>query len=252
MNNIKGFSLKRFFLMIRNTLFLERSIILISSAAIGGIVILLSINSAMTSPDSSFYPTFYLVILYIGGLMLTEYVFKGLHDETKGAAWLVLPASIFEKFTSQLVLTTAVFSAGVMTLFFLISLISEGIMHLLIGSGHGLFNPFSEKILWDTLVYFIIQSIFLLGALYFKRSSTMKTILSLCIYFFIFIIVTGISVKILYSGFLKDFLLNLFNKNDAVTQIWSITKRATHIGFWYVFAPLCWVIGYIRLKEKEV
>lgn len=262
MNSIKGFNPRRFFLLIRNSLFLGRSLILIFSAAIGGMVILLSILSAKYRGPleiySIFYSIFYYVTLYTGGFILTENIFKELHHETKGAAWLSLPASTFEKFTCRLVITAVMYPIGIMMLFFLISLISEGIMRNLWGPGHGLdlFNPFTRMILINTLIYFILQSVFLLGGVYFKTHAIIMTILSLAIYSFIFYMIIGFTGKILFKDFFFlwhfVYMSDIMNSMPGLSFIGSILKWAVYIGFWYLLAPLCWVIGYFRLKEKEI
>jgi hypothetical protein len=263
MNSIKGFNPRRFFLLIRNSLFLGRSLILIFSAAIGGMVILLSILSAKYRGLLEMYSIFYYVTLYTGGFILTENIFKELHHEARGAAWLSLPASTFEKFTCRLVITAVMYPIGIMMLFFLISLISEGIMRNLWGPGHGLglFNPFTRMILINTLIYFILQSVFLLGGVYFKTHAIIMTILSLAIYSFIFYMIIGFTGKILFKDFFflwhSVYMSNHMSSMPGLSfeynvHIGSILNWAINIGFWYLLAPLCWVIGYFRLKEKEI
>jgi hypothetical protein len=205
------------------------------------------------------YSIFYYVTLYIGGLILTGNIFEGLHHEARGAAWLSLPASTFEKFTGRLVITAVMYPIGIMMLFFLVSLISEGIIRNIWGLGHGLglFNPFTRIILIYTLIYFILQSVFLLGGVYFKTHAIIMTILSLAIYSFIFYMITGFTGKILFKDFyflwhFGSMSTKLGLSYDYYTHIESILKMAIYIGFWYLLAPLCWVIGYFRFKEKEV
>ena len=261
MNSIKGFNPRRFFLLIRNSLFLGRSLILIFSAAMVGMVIPLSILSVKYNGPQELYSIFYDLTLYIAGFILTANIFEGLHHEATGAAWLSLPASTFEKFTSRLAITTIIYTIGIMMLFFLISLISEWIIRNIWGPGHGLglFNPFSKVILLNTLIYFILQSVFLLGGVYFKNHAFFRTIISLVIYCLIFYMITGITGKILYEdfNFLWQFVsvipMHRFPFGHGVHHnIGIILRWAVYEGFWYLLAPLCWVIGYFRLKEKEI
>jgi len=259
MKSIMGFNPRRFFLLIRNSLFLGRSLILLFSAAMGGMVIFLSILVVKYRGPLELFSIFYSVTLYIGGFILTVNIFEGLHHEARGAAWLCLPASTLEKFTSGLVITSIMYTIGIMMLFFLISLISEGIIRNIWGPGHGLglFNPLSKKILFNTLIYIILQSVFLLGEVYFKNHAVFWTILNLVIYFFIFYMIAGITGKILFKDFY--FLWHFVSMSSMPglpsgyhEHILSIIKWAVYIGFWYLLAPLCWVIGYFRLKEKEI
>jgi hypothetical protein len=262
MNSIKGFSQRRFFLLIRNILFLNRSFFLISAVTIMGVLLLLSsIGIIGQNNNPVFYSSIYIPVLFICGFSITEKHFKDFHNEVRGMAWMTLPASQLEKFSSHVFFLLIVFAAGIMSLFFFTSLISEGINQMLLGSSHKIFNPFTEKVLSATYTYFILQSLFMLGAIYFKKSPIIKTILSLILYVFVFVIIVGVSMKIIFGGSAWNFIFagnpvtnvaELAYENDTLVKIWSVIGSATHIAFRYLLAPLCWVIGYIRLREKEI
>lgn len=262
MNGIKGFDPRRFFLLMRNEFFIHRSyFIIFLSATVGVLFVLSSARLFSGSIKVIVYPNFYFIFLLIIGLTITEKTFKGIHDDVKGPAWLTLPASSFEKFSSRLFFCTVVVAAGLMVFFFLLSLLSEGVNHLLFEPSHRLFDPFKGKALVSTYIYFIMQSIFMLGAIYFKKNPFVKTVLSLVIYDFVFIILVIITLKIFFGGYflqelqsgsLDSLIVMLSNESVALTKIWSIIKGTVHVVYWYVLAPLCWIAGYIRLKEKEV
>jgi hypothetical protein len=259
MNSIKRFDPRRFLLLIRNDLFMNRYSFLIFLAAAAGALLFLKLMGGAN--NSTFYQNWYFVILFVIGLNKTEKIFKGMHDDVKGPAWLTLPASTLEKFSSRALFLTVVFSIGLMAFFFLMSLTSEALNRWLIGSSHLIFNPFEKKVLVSTYVYIILQSLFMLGAIYFKKSPGIKTFLSLIIYVLVFVIIAGVAVKIFFGGSILNFAFagnpvtnvqELVAENDTVTKIWSVIRSAAHFAFWYVLAPLCWIVGYIRLREKEV
>lgn len=264
MNGIKGFNLKRILLLIKNDLFLHRSFFQISAAAVGGMLLILSsldiILHASPAPNTSFYMKYYALVLTVGGIIVTLKLFHDVKDEAKGAAWLTLPASLPEKFTSRLVLSTILFTVGVMILFFLTSLISEGLNRLITGSNHLLFNPLGKKVFLKSINYYIVQSPFILGMVHFKKNPFIKTILSLVIYDFVFIISVVIALRIFFGGYFQELLsgsldaliVMLSDESVALTKIWSIITGTVHVAYLYVLAPLCWITGYIRLKEKEL
>ncbi len=263
MNKIRAFDLKRFFLLTRNDLFLNRSYVLISLAVVGGILFLFSTVDIIrqSNQDPDFYLRFYSVMLSISGFLMTRKIFKDLHDDVKGVAWLTLPASLFEKIASRVALSTIVWAAIIVLSFFLISLISEGVNLLLIGRCHSLFSPFDKDVFLRTVVYFILVSIYHLGLVYFKRHAVFKTFLSLFIYFLFLCLTAYITAKIFFGGLFTDVLymsdpvrnIPLYiAENDNLVRIWSLTKWTVKIGFWYVLAPLCWIIGYFRLRETEI
>jgi hypothetical protein len=261
MNELKGFSARRCLLLIRNDLFLNRNYLVIFLAAAAGLLFILSGGRFFNgSAEVIAYPNFYGLILFILGLTITEKTFKDIHDDVKGPTWLTLPASNLEKFSSRLIFCTVVVAAGLMIFFFLISLLWEGIHYLLNESNPRLFNPFEGKALSITYIYIIIQSLLMLGAIYFKKSPGIKTILSIVVYVLVFTILVAVAIKIFFGGSFWNLLFgrNIMNvpelaaRNDIPIKIWSMITFSVRLIFQYLFAPLCWVIGYIRLKEKEI
>ena len=110
-------------------------------------------------------------------------------------------------------------------------------------------------------MYFILQSVFMLGAIYFKKSPGIKTILSIVVYVLVFTIFVTLAIKIFFGGSFWNllFISNKFTdvpesvvRSGIFLRVWSMITYSARIGFLYLLAPLCWVIGYIRLKEKEV
>lgn len=261
MNRLRGFDPRRFFLLMRNELFIHRSFFIIFLAATVGVLFVLSSARFFSgSIRMIVFPNLYFIFLLIIGLIITEKTFRGIHDDVKGPAWLTLPASSFEKYSSRLFFCTVVIAAGSMVFFFLLSLLSECINHLLFEPSHLLFDPFKGQTLASTYKYFIVQSIFMLGAIYFKKNPFVKTVLGLVVYVFIFIISIAIALKIFFGGYFLDLqsgsldaaIVMLFDESLALTKIWSIIKDSVYVAHWYVLAPLCWITGYIRLKEKEI
>lgn len=176
MTHLAKFSPKRCCLLIRNDIFINRSRILITAAAVWVLLIFPSIWDRLQSPNFLiFYQGVYFIILFFSGVLIYEKIFMDLHHEVKGAVWLTTPASILEKLVSRILLGTVVLAACIMAIVFLSSLTSECINFLLLGSCHQLFNPFAEGVFKTTIVYFIMLSPFFLGAIYFKKSALVKT-----------------------------------------------------------------------------
>jgi len=261
MNRTDGFDTRRFFLIIRNEIILNRANFLIFSAVVWGIL-LINLLITMGIPDNiRIYGPSYSVFVFISGLIITEKAFKELHDENKGAAWLTLPASLFEKYVSRVAYAIVASTAGIMILFFLFSLISEGFIYLIFGTSntHELFNPFSGDILLKTLRSWILLSPFQLGIIYFKRRQFSKTFVSILGYQLFLVLIAVVGLKIFISNvhgqlsvnFPPEMIPNLFIENISLAQAWSIVKWSASLAFWYFLAPLCWVTGYIRLKETE-
>lgn len=268
MNSINRFSLRRFFLLVRNDLYLNQSLFLISAAAVFGSLFIFSglhmylythMPNSISVPKD-FYITAYPLFLFACGAVITAKIFNEVNDEIKGPVWLSLPASMLEKFTSRLFLTTILFIIAMMALFFLTSLISESLNPLMFGPSHSIFNPFNKEALISASKYFIGQSFFLLGAIYFKKNALMKTVLSLAVYDIFLGIIVSSGGRILFreTSFVNNFsnpsgiLSEIIIKNSMVPQDWNIEKNLYYIVFWYLLTIVCWGIAYIRLKEAEV
>ena len=261
MTRISDFSPRRCCLLIWNNLFINRSRILISSAALFVLLILISGWNIIGPNFPMFYRKYYLLILFFSGLAIYGRMFKDLHHEVKSATWLTTPATMFEKLVSCILLGTVIMTIYIMTLVFLSSLLSEGINLLLFESCHKIFNPFAKDIIRSTACYLILLSIFFLGSIYFKKYSLVKTFLNTNLYLLIFIFMVLFIFKNVFNLSFYDFIFGfdpegrfqavLFRLN-SFEPVWSVTKWVVRFVFWWVIAPLCWVISYIRLKETQI
>jgi hypothetical protein len=262
MNRIHLPDTQRIYLLLRQLLFLKRHAIVYISLALIGVLTIISAMDAATGIRPQFYQGSFLPVLYFCGMILTGRTFRDIHDPIKGPAFLLLPASNLEKFISRLAAATIVYAIGMTLLYTILSLISEGLNLLLFGVRHPLFNPLDSGILIGCAVFFVIQAPFLLGAIYFKKHTLSKTILSVCIYIIMLLLVCLLGVKLFFGGYTDGFspALDLVNRLQAFSftrissrldQIVTIAKWALYIGFWGLIAPLCWIIAYYRLKETE-
>jgi|WetSurMetagenome_2_1015567.scaffolds.fasta_scaffold23126_5 hypothetical protein len=266
MTSIKGFNTRRCFLMIKNEIFLGRGNFLIFAAVVWGIL-LLNLVIIMNGPNlkngTLFGQNNYVILIFISGLIIFEKSFKELHHENKGAAWLTLPASLFEKYVTRLVYSMVLSVVGIIILFSLFYIISEGVLHILFGSYNTFihFDLLNKDIFLRTAKCIILMSPFHLGYIYFKKKAFGKTFLSLVAYLLFIFLMAIASLKIFFPDAIHGFLTvnfppaiipNLLIENNSLAQAWSIVKWSASLAFWCLFAPFCWVTGYIRLKETEV
>lgn len=257
MNRTMEFSFKRFMLLIRNDIYVNRVIILMASAAISLLIIIFLFPflwSEQYKEAADNINIIYPRILYIFGLIITVNIFKDIHNEVNCPVRLLLPASILEKYASRVLLSTMLFAVGLTALISAVSLIYAGIIRLLFGSCIAFFNPFSKRILFHVVFYFMCQAPFILGAVYFKKSFFIKTFL--CFGIFAVLLWKFCSfmgdyyVYILYSGIF--FTPDTYNPLPVIGPIGNTFKWAVHIYLCYFFILSCWITGFIRLKEKEI
>ncbi|HEY9595189.1 MAG TPA: hypothetical protein VHE79_11965, partial [Spirochaetia bacterium] len=112
---------------------------LTAMAAVGGVIIVLSVLSTMglarsqgfAGPGFGFYLQFLGEILFIGGFIVTSFAFREVWQPGGGIFYLTIPGSILEKFLSKLLVTSIGFAIGSLVYMAAVTAVSEGINHLL-------------------------------------------------------------------------------------------------------------------------
>jgi len=184
----------------------------------------------------------YLFVLYVGGFIVTSHAFNDLHDPKKGYYYLTLPCSNLEKFLSKWLMTSIGYALSVLLIYYVFSILSMLLNKLVFGYSQPPLN-LMQTTLWIGIgKYFILQSIVLLGAIFFKRHVLIKTALSLSAFF----IAIGLTVIVATWMF--------YPLNIATSLIGAImtTLKGGYFIFWILLAPFCWYITYVRLCESEI
>jgi hypothetical protein len=257
MNKSILFNPLRFYLMVRNTIWLKRWKILLISATVGTLVVLICGIAASQRTGMILHKVLYPFFLFGSGFIVTARAFQELDDAKAAGTWLMIPASTFEKFTSRLFLTSVGYVAGSMLVYFMVTVISKGLNQMIFEFSQPLFNPLDPWVRYNAALYLVLQSMFLVGAIYFRRFAYVKTILFLSLLSLVFLIgffvmskwILGDNIRALLSG---EYLISW----ELLSMQWAGQIRDAllfwmRIGFWGVLAPLCYVITYFRLKEIE-
>lgn len=258
MNTLKTIDPRRLYLLTRNLILLKRSSIAIVSAAMAGVLLFISLIDAMGDCHQRMHQNLYLIVLFFGGILMTSRSFKALHDPVRGLFWLLLPASMFEKILTQILSTTIVYVAGSMLLYFIFSMVSEGLNTLLFNCRHLLFNPFDTVVLKGALTYMAIQAPFLVGAAYFRKHALSKTVLSLLGLSSLLGLAVLAAVLIIFGTFGNGFDVDAFSGEMDYGTAWAylepVARTAAGMAraiLWVVLPGVCWTICYFRLKETE-
>ncbi|MFH1851999.1 MAG: hypothetical protein ABIA75_06605 [Candidatus Neomarinimicrobiota bacterium] len=259
MSTAEKFDLNRFWHLVKNDLLTNYRTILIGGGAALGLLFFINIISILSDGEVLVPLVFYPLMLFIGGYIVTSLAFQDLHHPQRSYVYLTLPASNLEKFLSKLVLTTVGYIFGTLVLYFLFSLVMSLLNLLLFSHGYPLFNPF-DRIVWITIgIYTITQSIFMLGAAYFRKNALIKTIFSLHALAFAVIVFTGIVFRIVFWDLFNGFEFNAhdfdFPSNMAEKRLENFFLGFAEVMkfiFFYLLAPFLWLITYLRVKETEV
>ena len=211
--------------------------------------------------------------LYIAGSIYASMLFSDLGSRPRAINFLSVPASHFEKLLCAILY-------GVVLFFFLYTLAFyvADIPMVKIGNALGyerfktdhftdeifvgdrVFNVFvynerfhNEGFFYFFIAYFPVQSVFLLGSVYFARYSFIKTTIALLLLWLLFFIY----IRVLYPA--DWYWHNLvewsrYNKNGEMNVIRLSPWIENFLGylFKYSIPVILWVITYFRLKEKEI
>lgn len=252
-NVINRFSMSRFQLVLKRYVALNQRTWLIGFLCVAGFLLAIAVLPTMSSMFSVERPGFIAVreltlsLYTLGGLILTSMIFNEVHSPTKAFQFLTLPSTTLEK------LSAAWFSGTVV--YTVVSIISIVVLSVLIelikGVNTGLwtpfnvFNPFTADVISTVLGFFFYQSIFLLGAVYFKKNNFIKTLLVIIVFVLGTIFILNIGLLIFGLSQNQDFFVNI----QLGAQQWiTPLKYILGIGLTLFFIWL----SYLQLKNKQV
>ena len=252
------FNFNRFWHLIKNDVVTNYRTLLTAAGAALGILLFINFISMLSTGEPAVSLVFYPLILFIGGYLITSLSFNDLHHPQRSYVFLTLPASNLEKFLSKLVLTTVGYVLGTLILYFLFSVLMSTVNLIIFQESHPLFNPF-DRVIWITIgVYLITQSIFMVGAVYFRKHAFIKINLFLFIVQIALALFAVILVKLVFIGYFEGWQFNFDDiklPSIAVEQrlenfFWGFVQFMKFLFYW-VLAPVLWLVSYFRLKETE-
>lgn len=260
MNKIR-FSFPRLGMLLRNDLQIFSRLVLYASLVLLGLMIALYMVQVQDVIEHGTAPPFFTewfgTILMIGGFLLSSFAFYELANKQKGMSYLMVPASMLEKWLSRLLLTGPAFALYFWILFGVIALIAQGISQLLFGVQ---LEPFewSGDTTWLLIrLYLVFQAFFVAGSVFLGRLAFLKTPVALAIVGFVMLGIMYLYLKALtwnisQPGWEIEFAGEY--RNSAGMRAWvegPMVKTLEGL-FWWVLAPFFWVVSYLRLTEKEV
>jgi hypothetical protein len=224
------------------------------------------------------HPVVIGVTLLIAGVFHAANVLKEIHSPTKGINYFMIPATQLEKITVSILLLVVYYFVMMFLAYVIGNLAGTALNNLLakvdfFSSELELFYPsrlkwalfgtvteMSTVVMQDgqplvkpaDVTYFslflhlflVIQPLFILGGIYFKRNQVFKTLAVLIILTFTFFIVLS----------LEWYWMIGKNAPYSAEHFISWRNRVTNTTdvFYYFLIPYLWVTAYFRLTEKEV
>jgi len=274
MNSV--FDLNRWLLYIGKHWNENKKKYLLSLGAIAGLLVLwysfLMLVNADHSLSSDIQAITYYVGLFLTGCLYASLIFSDLSEGPKAMHYLLTPASLLEKLMTAILYGVILFFICYTIIFYGVDFImlkaANGVASAVAEREHRPFNhpaevinvfvaPRSGENFYIVLAYFSIQSIFLLGSVYFVRFQYIKTLVSGLV---VFLVLVFFVHKVIGSfmpdgGFFKPFtVFRIFDhqKGELSVQLPEWFSMIMLFLIKYTLAPSLWVVAYFRLKEKEV
>jgi hypothetical protein len=235
---------------------------LIAVGAGAAFVVILSVLTLWQGEGGRFHQVLFPLLFIPGGYLLASRAFSDLHKKESIQNFLLLPAGSLEKTLSRLLFAGPGYVLLGAAAYTAASLAAYPLTTLIFKASIPPFNPFSGEALGIYGHYLITQSMFFLGAAWFRRNNFFKTVLILAALGFAAALWAIISFRIVYwdyfTGFFKADLNMYFNFNSFETMP-GLSFRALktleisgNIFYRALLAPFCWIIAWMRVREAEV
>jgi len=212
------------------------------------------INSSL--PLTSFI--IFCIILVLGGIAFTAKIFQEIHQPASGMHYLHIPASRFEKFLFNGVLTLLYYPAVCLLLYYgatFFGNLIEPIMPSFLNYSTidiSLLLP-AEHINKLISQYVLIHAIFFLGSLTFKKHHTSKTFISLIVISIIIGIIQSILFKIVWADFIATSVGDSMSVTMSIENMFDL--HLLPYAKWLfngMITVFLWVVAYFKFKEKQV
>ena len=257
MTQNKIINIKSLFLFIKRYLFINKNTLSVAFGAAAGVIILILMLAAYQTKSFNSEILFSTVFpfYFLGGLIFTSSSFKELHDPKSSYSFLTFPVSTFEKLFGIWLSTSVLFSIASIATMYIINILVSVLSSQLFDFQLHIDNIFTLQLFTEVGKYIVIQSIFFLGAIYFRKNNFFKTILTIFVIFTVFAILTGLSGRIIFSDYMGLHSYNLNSDNSSFELQETIKNTIPQIlkfTFWYLCAPFFLIVSYFRLKERQI
>lgn len=268
------FSFERFSLLVAKHWAENKKRYLLSAVAMIGLLIVwflfIMLTDAHHPMAGGIQQVTYLFSLFGAGTFYASQYFKDLGSRSKASNFLLVPASGLEKLLCAFFYVIVLFFIVFTAVFYLADIIMVSVANAAHPSystdrAATIVNVFTAKELdgdgkgnfYFFLIFFTVQSAFLLGSIYFEKYSFIKTaisvfIISLTLFFLIYFFSEELLPNGSYhKGFLTSYRI-VQDGNDQLVQLPTWIGSGLKFLFMYAVMPLLWTATYFRLKEKQV
>ncbi|QEN09409.1 hypothetical protein EXM22_16010 [Oceanispirochaeta crateris] len=254
------FNTRRLLLLFKRDIIQSYKALLVTSGALFATILFLLFVSTSNGASREIPEGLFLSLLWIGGFIFTSICFRETHSSSQIHNWLMTPASPLEKFIEKLLLTTVFYVLALIIGFFLATCLNSLIYLIIFKQAVPLFNPAQSWVWLNISHYLVIQSIFFLGAIWFRKYNFIKTVLTINILQILLALTVGGIASLTYWGPIREFLNgnpDFFEQSSLIMNLNfhhlnPLLKNSLKLIYFVVVAPFFWFISWIRMREIEV
>ncbi len=241
--------------LVFRDLYMNKKSALIVAGVLLGLLCLFGITGKLNpgGPDPDFHFTWYGIFLFVFGIFQTGGVYTEFAQPATRQDYLLLPASNFEKWVSRWFRTLPFYLIAYTLVYWLASWIMNIICIVAFGEVYLTFHPFQSEIFTFWKVYTVAHAVFIIGAVHFNKSATIKTALTVLVLMTAISFIGGITGWMLFQSLTEDAMVVnpafSFDLSEHTDYWLGQTGKAI---LWLVLIPLFWWISYLKLNEKEV
>ncbi|MCF8237949.1 MAG: hypothetical protein K9I85_07310 [Saprospiraceae bacterium] len=241
--------------LVFRDLYINKKSALIFAGVLLGLLCLFGVTSKMNPgpPDPDFHMTWYGIFLFLFGILQTGGVYAEFAQPATRQDYLLLPASNLEKWASRWFRTLPFYLIAYTLIYWIASWIMNLICLVAFGEIYLSFQPYHSEVFSLWKIYTVAHAIFIIGAVHFNKSATIKTALTILIIMTIISFIGGVTAWMLFQGVATDGVMvnSPFSFNLSEHSNYWIGQTGKVI-FWLVLIPLFWWISFLKLNEKEV
>jgi hypothetical protein len=216
--------------------------------------------------------TFLFSLLLVGPFFASQF-FSELGSKTKATSYLMVPASNLEKLLCSILYVTVLFLILFIAAFYFVDFIAV----LIANAFHPSYNdvttvngvhikaqavnifkvgkPSDNVAFYFLTAFFAVQSVALLGSVYFQKYGYIKTVISLTLILLIssFLVFEVMGSILPSPAFFSGVEYRIFDgEKMKIVELPKWSQKLVEYLLFFGFTIVFWVATYFRLKEKEV
>lgn len=239
------FDINRFGLLIKKKFIESKSTTIYEVLGLAAIfAVFLGVMATSGSISEKAQAILFSIGLAITSVIYADRAFSETKGRAKGMAYMLVPASRFEKLLSAIFITSVLFPIMYSLIFFLV----DGLFYIgLNATGVVTVEAFSwfrgGELFHFIVPMLVVQSLYMLGSIWFGKRSLLKTTLSVVLFYGLMLIVVVFVFRANVDSMGRMPLS--FESSEVLDFVhFDILK--------WIFPPFFWVVTYFRLSEKQI